>query len=514
MPFAALDPGVQARRGLLAEMTWVSLAPGSFPEGESATIRNRRTGGMVATRLIGGGFDPVPIGGSAGDTLETVVAGGEAPPVVLLSEVPRRRPPTIVRTVPPRGKKDVPLNTRIAVIFSEPVDSRTVTTESIQLRAGNAIVNGGVELDGHGIAVIFSPSQPLAALTPYTLAVSTGVRDLDGDSLAEPARIEFTTSEAPPEPGVIAYAAEIDGNADIYLPRVGGLPPLRLTFHAAVDRDPAWSPDGQRIAFTSERDGNAEIYVMAADGGNVTRLTNDAAADHRPSWSPDGSSIAFVSERDGNAEIYVMAADGSNETRLTQDPGHDGGPDWSPSGDRIAFASDRDGAPHIYLMNTDGSNVVQLTTGVDEEQEPAWSPDGTRLAFARLVRSTPCVPFEQIDTGSDPYGYEVMCRRDIVVVGSDGSGPVRLDLPTTPGTSPTGWWQSVFLASDPSWSPDGRDIAAAVFYCLSDFGGGDCHSENAIVTLSASGAGELLELARGSVSAQQPVILSNPAWRP
>ena len=43
-----------------------------------------------------------------------------------------------------------------------------------------------------------------------------------------------------------------------------------------------------RIVFTSTRDGNLEIYVMDADGGNQERLTNNPANDRDPDWSPDG----------------------------------------------------------------------------------------------------------------------------------------------------------------------------------------------------------------------------------
>ena len=39
----------------------------------------------------------------------------------------------------------------------------------------------------------------------------------------------------------------------------------KLTHSAGDDRDPVWSPDGQRIAFESNRDGDYEIYIMDID---------------------------------------------------------------------------------------------------------------------------------------------------------------------------------------------------------------------------------------------------------
>ncbi|HDR3890873.1 TPA: PD40 domain-containing protein, partial [Bacillus cereus] len=96
------------------------------------------------------------------------------------------------------------------------------------------------------------------------------------------------------------------------------------------DRDPSWSPDGQKIAFTSFRDGNPEIYVMNTDGSNQTRITNSPGNNIDPSWSPDGQKIAFTSTRDGNGEIYVMNTDGSNQTNITNNPASDNEPSWSP----------------------------------------------------------------------------------------------------------------------------------------------------------------------------------------
>jgi Tol biopolymer transport system component len=87
--------------------------------------------------------------------------------------------------------------------------------------------------------------------------------------------------------------------------------------------------DLSRITFESGRDGNGEIYVMDANGENQTRLTNDAAIDENPAFSPDGAAIAFESNRDGDFEIYVMTStDGTGPVKVTQNPAIDLFPDW------------------------------------------------------------------------------------------------------------------------------------------------------------------------------------------
>ncbi len=151
--------------------------------------------------------------------------------------------------------------------------------------------------------------------------------------------------------------------------------PELLVSDPAAERSPAWSPDGTLIAFVAERDGNAEIYVLAGDG-TETRLTTDPGADVSPAWSPDGSRLAFASDRDGNWEIYAMAADGSGLQRLTDDPAADFDPAWSPDGGQIAFTSERDGNREIYAMAPDGSGLRRLTDDPAEDVTPDWAPDG------------------------------------------------------------------------------------------------------------------------------------------
>ena len=63
-----------------------------------------------------------------------------------------------------------------------------------------------------------------------------------------------------------------------------------------------WSPDGSMIAFT--RDG--DIWVTTADGTDITQLTTHPAVDRAPAWSPDGDKIAFGSYRSGNHDVWVL----------------------------------------------------------------------------------------------------------------------------------------------------------------------------------------------------------------
>jgi len=152
---------------------------------------------------------------------------------------------------------------------------------------------------------------------------------------------------------------------------------------------PSCATNCGRIVFVSDRDGNNEIYTCNADGSNVARLTNDAALDGDPAWSPDGTRIAFIRNMGiWGGNLCIMNADGSNVVQKTF-TGDAKNPAWSPDGTRIAFTDEIDeatnsGIPRIVVMNLTNGGISELgpyTMGSSVEPAPAWSPDGTRIAF-------------------------------------------------------------------------------------------------------------------------------------
>ena len=88
----------------------------------------------------------------------------------------------------------MPLNASIVIVFSEPIDSASVTGETVQLRRGSVIVDGEARFrDSAHTTVFFTPAALLAPATTYELIITQGIRDLDGEPLDAAVTLEFTT---------------------------------------------------------------------------------------------------------------------------------------------------------------------------------------------------------------------------------------------------------------------------------------------------------------------------------
>lgn len=239
----------------------------------------------------------------------------------------------------------------------------------------------------------------------------------------------------PPGRDLVYVSNGPGGRYDLFFLSATAQTDSNLTFHAAYDGWPSWSPDGQQLAFATDRDSErallqertTAIYILTVGVPGATRVTTDTANHYtQPVWSPSGNRIAVVSNRDSTGlDVYLVNVDGGNLKRLTTDSSNNAQPTWAPSGLQLAFATDRTGDGEIFVMDTAGGAQMNLTNNTADDLAPAWSPDGAKIAFM-----------------SDRDGLF-----GIWVMNADGSNPMRV--------SP----QNGLECELPSWTPDSQRLA-------------------------------------------------------
>lgn len=252
------------------QVAYVSLAPGMVPDGQFATIHRVGATSSLTASVIDGGVDPVPIAARAGDRIDiTVTIAGSLTPALFSRVVPGRTRPTVVRADPPPRKRDVPLNTAIVVVFSEPVASSSLTDGVLLLRDTTRIPGTVRLLGGSATAAVFQPAVTLDPTTDYTLVVSSAVRDLTGDALGAPDTVQFTTGTT--TIGFARYVAVVPNASDIV---VGSQVQLYVT---AVDSE-GFPVIGRPVVWTSESPAVATVSVTGVVTGIKAGLANIRAS--------------------------------------------------------------------------------------------------------------------------------------------------------------------------------------------------------------------------------------------
>lgn len=253
---ASASDGNSSNLGAAERLVYVSLPSGAYPTGTTAIIRNTANQPSVAQPMVDGGFDPIAIPAGVGDTVEITIRAGAVVLATIARAVPRSRRPGVVRTNPPKGKRDVALNSRVTIIFSEPIVASTVTSSSITLSRNGTPISGSIQVFAGGLAAEFVPSTPLASNTAHRLFITQDLRDIEGDALEADVSVEFTTGSASTPPVTSVEVAPAEARlemGDVLGDSVQLAATLRSAQGVVTDREVIWSTSDPTVAVVSSR---------------------------------------------------------------------------------------------------------------------------------------------------------------------------------------------------------------------------------------------------------------------
>jgi eukaryotic-like serine/threonine-protein kinase len=238
----------------------------------------------------------------------------------------------------------------------------------------------------------------------------------------------LTTVEVSPDGKRVAVNRSVNGNADVWLIEgVRGVP-TRLTFNAAYDLEPVWSPDGSRVVFQSSRTGRFNLYWKLSSGGGADELLleSDPGTSTAPNdWSPDGRFLLFRRNDPETAlDLWVLPMSGEKKQfPFVNTPFEERYGQFSPDGKWIAYQSNESGRFEIYVQPFPGpGGKFQIST--DGGAQARWNKSGKEIFFVSLDSKMMAAPIK-----SSPDGQSLEIGTPTVLF------PVRIAGGPLPGVS-------------------------------------------------------------------------------
>lgn len=281
---------------------------------------------------------------------------------------------------------------RAAALWAVPFDAERLQTtgperpviQGIQASTTRGITPYAFSDDG---LLVYLPGGETNAFTQEATLVWV---DRDGNEETLPEVRNFGRWAVSPDGRQLAVSIVAEGgNEDIWVYDLTRQTLSRLTFDDATDRNPAWTPDGERIVFASSRDGGG-LWWQAADGtGAAERLLVDDENLLAPyAFTPDGAQLLYWS----NSDIYTLTPGAEVPSQpLIQSEFNTHRPDISPDGRWLAYQSNETGRAEIYVRPFPNIDEGKWQISSAGGQSPKWSPNGLELFFSR--------PSESVDNG-------------------------------------------------------------------------------------------------------------------
>jgi tricorn protease len=158
----------------------------------------------------------------------------------------------------------------------------------------------------------------------------------------------------------------------------------------AVEREPAWSPDGRAIAYFSDESGEYALHVRNVSGRGAVRkisLGDPASFYYSPIWSPDSSKVGYTDKRLNYWYVDVKRSTPVRvDTDLFVNPAHSLQFAWSPDSRWFAYTKQLSSRLHaVFIHSVEQGKSYQLTDGMSDTRHVAFDDAGQYLYFTASI---------------------------------------------------------------------------------------------------------------------------------
>ncbi len=272
---------------------------------------------------------------------------------------------------------------RAATLWAVPFDPQRLETlgqevpviQGIQTAGNNGSASYTFSNDG---LLIYLPGEDTTEITEDSRTLLWVDRNGNEESLS--LRRNFLRPVVSPDGQRLAVSINENDNEDIWVYDLARNTLSRLTFDAAFDRNPLWTPDGERIVFASNRD-DGGLWWRAADGTGQAEPLLTGDINMTPyAFTPDGSQLAYS----GLSDLFLLTLDGeSPPLQLTETEFREWRPAISHDGRWIAYQSNETGRPEIYVRPFPEIETGKWQISNEGGEYPKWGPNDSEIIFRR-----------------------------------------------------------------------------------------------------------------------------------
>ncbi|HUQ81221.1 MAG TPA: hypothetical protein VM076_08790, partial [Gemmatimonadaceae bacterium] len=274
-------------------------------------------------------------------------------------------------------------------LWAVPFDSKRRTTSGAAVQVADRIPNtqlGPVDFAVSANGTLVYSVEDAGARRELTWVTRSAKRD----SFDSTWKGEFSSPTLSPDGSRVAVAVRNGAQSDIWVRRVSGGIPAKLTVQHRNNVEPAWSADGRWVSYLAGPASatTGDVWRQPADGsGRAERVVESRRPLSEQIWAPGTSALLVrtTTPTTGAGDILMMRPGvDSVPVPLVASPRAEYSPAVSPDGKWLAYVSDATGRFEVYVTPFGTPGAATWAVSTSGGVTPRWSHRGNEIFYLDL----------------------------------------------------------------------------------------------------------------------------------